>query len=165
MKLFRSLAVLGLLWPALAWANAPDIVLKDFDGKSRNVNEFVGKGSWTVVAIWAHDCHVCNAEMHQFEFFHDANKKKGASVLGVTIDGWKLRDKAKEFVDRHQLSFPNLIAEPEEAVMRKFRGGTFVGTPTVYLYGPDGKLVGRNIGPITADELEAFIGGQNAKGK
>lgn len=52
--------------PALA--KAPDIVLNDFDGRGRNVNEFIGQGKWTVVAIWAYDCPICNAEVHHLAF-------------------------------------------------------------------------------------------------
>lgn len=149
--------VLVLLAPVAVGSESPDIVLKDFDGRDRNVNEYIGHGKWVVVVAWAHDCHICNQEIHQMSFFHDAHHKKDALVLGVSIDGFDKRELARDFVDRHSLNFPNLIAEPEQAVMMKFGAGPFVGTPTFYVYGPDGKLLAQNVGPITQEDVENFM--------
>ena len=158
--LLKWISPLLLVIPLVASA-APDVVLKDFEGKDQNVSNYIGKGKWTVVAIWAHNCHVCNNEIHQMSFFHDAHKDKDAVVLGVTVDGWSKREKAQGFVDTHALDFPNLIAEPRQDVLTKFGGGEFYGTPTFYVYSPDGKLAARQIGPITQEDLESFI--SNAK--
>lgn len=148
-----------LLWltPFFVLAATPDLVLKDFNGKDRNINEFIGKGKWVAVMLWAHDCHVCNQEVHQMTFFHEEHKKKDAIVLGVTIDGMEKIDLARKFVKRHALNFTNLIAEPEHEVLIKFGGGPFFGTPTFYIYDPDGELVARNIGPVSGNDIEQFI--------
>lgn len=90
-------------------------------------------------------------------FFQDAHRKKDAIVLGITVDGWKKRKLAQRFVNRHSLNFTNLIVEPEQSVMMKFGGGPFVGTPTFYIYAPDGELLARNVGPVTQEDLELFI--------
>jgi peroxiredoxin len=149
--------ILFFLFPPVLWAGAPDIVLKDFLGRDRNVNEFIGRGKWVVVAVWAHDCHVCNDEIHHMISFHNAHKDKGAAVLGVTIDGEDMKKKAQIFVDKHKLPFPNLIAEPEQDVLMKFGAGMFVGTPTFYIYNPTGDLVAKEIGPITRTDVENFL--------
>ena len=130
MFLLKKTLALLLLFPVMAMAGVPDLVLKDFDGNPRHVNEYIGKGQWTVVAIWAHDCHVCNAEISTIDFFHNDHKDKDARVLGVSLDGWEGREQAQEFVKRHDLGFPNLLIEPDMAELMKFGGGPFVGTPT-----------------------------------
>lgn len=145
------------LWTIVASAGAPDIGLHDLDGKPRNVNEFIGKGKWTVVAVWAHDCHICEREIHEMSALHTARRDKDAIVLGVSIDGMNKAKKAREFVTRHKLPFVNLIAEPDQEVLEKFGGGQFVGTPTYYIYEPQGEIVGQNIGPVTREEVESFI--------
>jgi len=155
-KILKWLAPLLLIFPLVVSAG-PDLVLKDFNGKNRNVSDYVGKGKWAVVVIWAHNCHVCNNEIHHMAFFHDAHKDKDAIVLGVTVDGWDKRKKAQGFVDTHALNFPNLIAEPRQDVLRKFGGGDFYGTPTFYVYSPKGELLARQIGPISQEDLENFI--------
>lgn len=145
-----------LLVPSMLWA-APDIELKDLAGKASNVNQYIGHGKWTVVVAWAHDCHVCNQEIHHMVFLHDEHKKKDATVLGISVDGYAKRRQAAAFIERHGLDFPNLITEPEQAIMRRFGAGSFVGTPTYYVYDPKGKLVAKNVGAVTQEDIEAFI--------
>ncbi len=158
--------LLLLLVPFFVFAT-PDLVLKDFNGKDRNINEYIGKGKWVAVMIWAHDCHICNQEVHQMTFFHDEHKDKDAIVLGVSIDGMEQIDKAREFIKRNSVNFPNLIAEPEHEVLIKFGGGPFFGTPTFYIYNPAGDLVAKNIGPITGEDIERFMksSAKTSKGK
>jgi len=164
LRSLRTLAAALLLLPALGWAT-PDLVLKDFSGARHNVNEYIGKGKWVVVTVWAHNCPVCNAEIYQMTFFHDEHAKKDAIVLGVTIDGDEKRDKAKAFVDRHSLNFPNLIAEPEQEVLAAFGGGPFIGTPTFYIYSPQGELVAQRIGPTTQEQVEEIMAARAGKPK
>lgn len=153
---FLVLLLSGFL-TVTAWADAPSIVLRDLDGRPRNVNEFVGHGKWTVVVAWAHDCRICDREMREMTAFHNAHHQKDASVLGITLDGAAQLPQARAFVKRHKLPFVNLVAEPTQEVMRQFGAGEFVGTPTYYIYTPKGKIVGQNIGPVTRKELEKFI--------
>jgi len=156
MKVLRTL-FFALLIPIAAMAAAPDIVLKDFSGKDVNVNRYIGKGKWVVVTVWAHDCHVCNAEIHEMTAFHKAHKDKDAIVLGVTIDGIDQKQLAQGFIDEHKLPFVNLIAEPDQSVLMKFGGGAFVGTPTFYVYTPEGEIVAKNAGPVSQADIEGFI--------
>lgn len=158
MTLKRSLLGLTLvLIAATVQAASPDITLRGLDGKPRNVNEFIGQGKWTIVVAWAHDCLLCNHEIHHMAQFHQERKDKDAIVLGVTIDGMELIEDARGFVAKHKLPFTNLVAEPEQAVMMKFGGGSFVGTPTHYMYDPKGRLVARKIGPLPRKDIEEFI--------
>jgi len=140
---------------AVAYGAAPSIALTDLDGRARNVNEYIGQGRWTVVAIWASDCPICKAEIHQMAFFHDANKDKNARVLGVSVDGPRGAKKARAFIQEHGLDFPNLLAEPRQ--ISEFGAGRFVGTPTFYVFSPDGELLAQQIGPVTQQDIEDFI--------
>ena len=157
VKRIKWLAGLLLMMaPMWAAAASPDIVLKGLDGVARNVNEFIGKGQWTVVAIWHSDCPICRRDIHEMAFFHDAHKKaKDAIVLGVSVDGFANKAKAQRFVDEHNLDFTNLIAEPEQ--IARFGAGRFVGTPTFYIYSPQGELAAKQVGPIGQEDIEQFI--------
>jgi peroxiredoxin len=150
-------AVLLAAATAAAHAAAPDIALPDLDGRARNVNEFVGRGQWAVVVLWAHDCSVCAREIHEVADFHRAHAADGVRVLGVSIDGRAQRKQAQAFARTHKLPFVNLLAEPDREVLLAFGAGRFVGTPTYYIYNPSGEIVGENIGPVTRAELESFI--------
>lgn len=150
------IGLLLMLVPLWASAVSPDVVLKGPDGAARNVNEFIGKGQWTVVAIWHSDCPICNRDIHEMAFFHDAHKKvKDAIVLGVSVDGYANRAKARRFIDEHSLDFTNLIAEPEQ--IARFGGGRLTGTPTFFVYTPKGELAATQVGPITQEDVDQFI--------
>lgn len=157
-------ATVTMLMGAVAVAGpVPDIAMKDLAGKTRNVNEYIGKGKWTVVAVWAHNCPICNQEIHQMEFFHHEHRKKDATVLGVSIDGDNV-DKAKRFVEDHSLTFPNLITDP--GTVAQFGAGDLIGTPTHIVFAPDGSLVGKKVGPLSQEQIEAMMakhGGAGAK--
>lgn len=161
--------LLSILLPMLLLSGAlhaagPDVPLRDFGGKDRNVNEFTGKGKWVIVTVWAHDCHVCNQEIHEMVAFHEARKDRDAIVLGVTVDGWERKDLAREFVEKHKLNFDNLIVEPEQEIVMRFGGGPFVGTPTYYVYEPEGVLVARNIGAVNKADIDRFIDNYKPQG-
>lgn len=164
MGIFRKMMMLvvAVSLPMLAEAEAPDVSLKDMQGKPQALSRYIGQGKWTVVVLWAHNCSICNREIAEMNFFHDAHAAKNATVLGISIDGWAQRSKARGFVDTHALDFPNLIIEPEQASIMRLGGGRFVGTPTYYIYAPNGELVGKRIGPMSQTEVEAFIGRQKS---
>jgi peroxiredoxin len=154
----RVLAALFCMLLAMAaWAGTPSISLHDLDGRERNVNEFIGHAKWTIVVAWTHDCRICDREIGEMASLHDARKDKDAIVLGVTLDGTENLNEARAFVKRHKLPFTNLIAEPSQEIMEKFGAGRFVGTPTYYIYDPQGEIVGQNIGPLTRTEVEDFL--------
>jgi len=155
--------LLLLLAPLWALAAGPDVVLKNLEGQARNVNEFIGKGKWVVVAIWHSDCPICKRDIHEMAFFHDAHKNKNAIVLGVSVDGYANKAKAQRFIDEHSLDFTNLIAEPEQ--IARFGAGKFVGTPTFYIYSPQGELAAKQVGPITQEDIERLIAKSNGTTK
>lgn len=149
--------LLVFLMPASASASAPDFTLSDLSGNPHSLGQYIGQGQWTVVVIWAEDCEICNAEINTFDFFHEEHSQKDARVLGVSIDGKDKIKLARDFVKRHDLSFPNLIIEPEMSEIVKFGGGNFVGTPTIYIYTPGGEIVAAQAGAVPMHIIEDFI--------
>lgn len=160
---FRNiLTVILLVLSLTAGAAAPDVLVHDTNGGKHNLNEYIGKGQWTVAVLWAHDCHVCNEEIHEMTFFHSDSKTRDARVLGISVDGLAGREKAAGFIRKHELEFPNVIIEPRQEEIMKLGGGKFVGTPTFYIFSPDGELVARSVGAISGDEIREFIDSQKA---
>jgi peroxiredoxin len=151
------LVLLAALLGVPARAVPPDVPLSDFEGRVHNIASHLGQGQWVLVVAWAHDCHVCAAEMAELARFHREYAQKDARVVGVSIDGFELRDAAREFIERHRLPFPNYLVEPDQEIMMRFGGGPFYGTPTHYLYDPAGKLVGMSTGSITAQQIRSYI--------
>ncbi len=151
----RWLVAVLMLVPALTMAAAPDIRLKDIEGKEHHVNEYIGRGQWTVVAVWSADCPICRRDIFHMTFFYDEHRKKNATVLGLSVDGYANRDKARGFIEDQSLNFPVLIGEPEDA--SRLSGAMFIGTPTYYFFSPEGKFMTQRIGPVTQQQAEKVI--------
>jgi len=146
--------VAAALWLPLFAMAGPDLVLPGLDGRHRAVNEFIGQGQWTIVAIWSTDCPICRRDMPEMAFFHDAHRYKDAIVVGISIDGGARKTEIAQFIEDHGLDFVNLIGTPAQIAAL---GGPFRGTPTYYLYSPKGNLVVRQVGTLTQEAAEEII--------
>lgn len=151
----KWLAAFLLLLASLVMAAGPDVRLKDLDGKDRNANEFIGQGKWVVVVVWSADCVICRRDIYHMTFFHDEHRKSDAVVLGLSIDGYADREKARGFINDQSLNFPNLIGESSDA--ERLGPGMFVGTPTYYFYSPEGKYMTQRIGPLTQEQADEIL--------
>jgi hypothetical protein len=58
------------------------------------------------------------------------------------------------------ISYPVVFGD--QAVAAQF--GRLKGLPTSYLYGPDGRLAATQVGPVTREAVERFIGGGAPRG-
>lgn len=145
---------LGLLFVSTSWA-----ALKDFDGNTHKLTDFTGHGKWTVVMFWASDCRVCNAEIGQYIQFNQAHKDKDASIIGVSLDGESGLPAAREFVKRHNVTFPNLVGSAQEVagLYQSLTGSDWVGTPSFLVYNPQGKLMAAQAGAVPTALIEKFI--------
>ncbi|NOR52051.1 MAG: redoxin domain-containing protein [Gammaproteobacteria bacterium] len=133
--------------------------LSDMAGNSHTLDEYVGNDRWLVVMIWASDCHVCNQEAHGYALFHDKHKEKDASVLGISMDGADGKADAVAFIERHRVTFPNLIGGFEDIaeMFVELTGENWIGTPTFLFYNPAGELVAQQVGAVPVDMIENFI--------
>lgn len=134
--------------------------LKDFSGHPHNLGDYTSaKDKWTVVILWASDCHACNVEAKQYVDFHEANKDKNIRMLGVSMDGEKKIAEAKAFIKRHAVTYPNLIGEFDEVatMYEDLTGGTWLGTPTILVYDPAGKLQAAQPGAVPVEIIKEFI--------
>jgi len=130
-----------------------------FKGNMQKMDDYIGKGQWTVVMLWASYCHVCNQEVHEYQAFHDKYKGKNAQVIGISLDGQIDLAKGEGFIKRHQVKFPNLIDEPEIIATRYFEltGSVWGGTPTFLIYSPKGELLAQQVGAVPVPIIEKFI--------
>jgi peroxiredoxin len=154
----RPLLLLSALMftPLLAWAQWG---LQDFSGTQRDIDAYAGKGKWLIVMIWASDCHVCNAEAGAYVGFHERHKDNDATVLGISMDGEAKKDEARAFIERHHVTFPNLIGEAHAVawMFTALTGLSWVGTPTFLIYSPSGELVAQQVGAAPVPLIEEFI--------
>lgn len=139
---------------------APDFgPLLALDGSPSTEPLPIGQGQWTLLMIWASDCHVCRAQKPVISAFHDAHRDSDAQVVGLALDGPEGLDAVNAYLKQHQASFPNRVGELS-AIAATYTALTeepLRGTPTYLLFDPDGELVGNNPGPLSVAALESFI--------
>lgn len=152
---FRGLMLLAVFLPVLAMAGGSALKLPDPEGQRHSVGDYLGKGKWTVVVIWSVDCPICKKDIFHMAFFHDEHKGRDATVLGISIDGVGQSKRVQEFIRDQSLGFPNLIGTVETP--EQLTGKSFVGTPTYYLYNPQGVFAAQLIGPVTQSQMEGYI--------
>ncbi|MFZ1388533.1 MAG: TlpA disulfide reductase family protein [Thiolinea sp.] len=152
----QMLSIITLLCTWLL-ITAPVNAMTDLQGHSVKMENIVGKGKWTVMKVWASDCHVCRQTIHYLSDF-EVNSPN-VDVYGISIDGQVGKAAAQAFVSQYSLKFPNLLSDLTEinTYLNKAAGEDLYGTPTMLVFNPQGKLIAVQPGPVTADELNAFI--------
>jgi peroxiredoxin Q/BCP len=123
---------------------APDFSAEVNGGGSVKLADFKGKN--VILYFYPRDdTPGCTKEACGFRDHFAAFKKKGAVVLGVSVDPVKAHDK---FVEKFKLPFP-LLADVDKKIVeaygvwgqKVFMGRKYLGVHRVtFLIGPDGKI-------------------------
>lgn len=140
-----------------------DSVLRDMRGNITTFDAQQIPGQWTVVMIWASDCHVCNQESNQYSKFYTQHAGRDANMIGISIDGQRGKEDAEAFISRNEVIFPNLIGDVQ-TVSRWYQaetGESFRATPTFVLFDPNGKVRAAQPGAVPPAIIEQFIAGNS----
>ena len=112
------------------------------------------KGKIAVVYFWATWCEPCQKEAPQLKALHDKYRDKNVEVLGIAMDN---ADKVKDFVAKHQLTFPIVYGGREAIELSKNLGNSLGGIPFLVVIGKDGKIVERITGETKDGRGEGII--------
>jgi len=139
-----------------AQAEPAEFTLLDVQGVKHNLSDYRGK--WVVVNYWATWCPPCLTEIPELVDFHEERKDKDAVVLGVNFEDINL-NALKQFSEEYFMNFPVLRSKPgpDSAL------GLIPGLPTTYLVSPEGEVIARQVGPVTAELIADFIAQQTAE--
>jgi len=106
-----------------------------------------------VLNFWATWCPPCLEEIPELSAFHEAHEDRDAVVLGINYEDIS-PPQLKAFVEEYFISYPVLLngdlKPPHPRLM-------VPGLPVTYIISPDGELVARQVGTVTADALEKFL--------
>ena len=147
---------------SLAGKPAPDLKLKDLNGKDVALADF--KGKVVFVNFWATWCDPCRVEIPWLIAMQTKYGAKGFTVVGIAMDEEgksavaPFLDKERFDVDGQKLpmNYPILLGTDEAA--DKFGG--ILGYPSSFLISRDGKIVTKFQGLKSEDELLKAIESQ-----
>jgi len=146
----RYLPALLLLLTLPSFVQAVDMPLTAVNGTQTNLNRYQGK--WLVVNYWATWCPPCIAEMPELQSFHDENMDNNAMVVGINAENIS-QQRLQTFLDDYFITYPNFVSGPTQ----QSELGLIPGLPTTFLVTPEGKIVARQVGPVTREMVEQFI--------
>jgi thiol-disulfide isomerase/thioredoxin len=149
--MIRILFVLLLSIALPLSALAVDMPLTDISGNKVNLSSYQGK--WVVVNYWATWCPPCIIEMPELQAFHDRHAATDdAIVLGINTELIG-KQQLQRFLDDYFITYPVFVSKPTQ----QSELGLIPGLPTTFLVTPQGKVVARQVGPVTQEMIEQFI--------
>jgi peroxiredoxin len=152
--LIFMLAFFGMA--AAAQAETVDFTLPDINGKEHHLSDYRGK--WVVVNYWATWCPPCLTEIPELVDFHEEHSQQDAVVLGVNFEDIGTNG-LRQFTEEYFMNYPVLHSKPAPSSAL----GPIPGLPTTYLVSPQGEIVARQVGPVTAKQITDFIQSQAAE--
>lgn len=145
-----ALCAVLLAFASNTLADTVDFTLLDVEGKTHSLSDY--RGQWVVVNYWATWCPPCLREIPELVNFHEDNQGKGIVVLGIDFENVD-HDVLKEFVEDYFISYPVLIEKPAAVSVM----GDIPGLPTTFIVSPQGEILARQVGSVTAALLSDFI--------
>ncbi|MCZ6804900.1 MAG: TlpA disulfide reductase family protein [Proteobacteria bacterium] len=151
--------ILILIYCHSVFSEASDPLFEDLDGQKHSLNDYIGKGKWVVVNVWATACPYCRTELDTLIDFHDQHHDKDAIVIGLTLD-WPTfnfpdKEALKNFALDYFIEYPLFMVDAE--LGSKVIGKPVNMIPLTFFYNPDGDLVLRLNGVVTDKQLETAI--------
>ena len=130
----------------------------DIHGKVHTQSEYRGK--WVVVNYWATSCSACLKEIPELVAFHKRHQDRDVVLLGVDFEDIPL-PWLKDFMDSVSMKYTVLRSDtsPETPF------GTLMVLPTTFIVSPTGELVARQVGAVTAANLDTYINRQTEAGQ
>lgn len=116
-----------------------DIKGKDAKGNPVALSDYVGKGNYVLLDMWASWCGPCKGEIPNLLKLHNQYKDKGLTVLGLFVC-----DKAKNLekaVKEEGIIWPQII-DTEMAAENQYGVD---GIPHIILFAPDGTILKRDL--------------------
>jgi cytochrome c biogenesis protein CcmG/thiol:disulfide interchange protein DsbE len=125
---------------------APGFVLNDLDGNPVRLADLRGRP--VIVNFWASWCIPCVEEFPVLAKAAKAHQGEGLAVVGIVYRDQS--DPAREFMDRMAATWPALM-DPGDTVASRFG---VIGAPDTFFIDRDGTLVSRQIGQLTAADMQ-----------
>ena len=148
----KVLLVISLLVSSLfAWAQLPDVTLKDIDGKSVNVAELGKSGKPVIISFFATWCKPCVRELKAIhELYADWQDETGVEMYIVSTDQGQDSKKVKPFVDGYGWEY-HVLLDPNSELKRAMN---VQNIPHLFVIDSKGKTAYNHVGYTDGGETE-----------
>ena len=137
--------------PAIDGNAVYNVSLPDLAGAPQALRQWQGKV--LVVNFWATWCGPCRDEMPELMAAQARYGAKGLQIVGIGIDDV---DKLRQYAASLHLNYPALDGGYGALELSKTLGNTAMALPFTIVVDRNGKIAGQQLGPMTAQHLEAI---------
>ena len=111
----------------------------EYEGKVTKLSDYVGKGKYVLVDFWASWCGPCKREIPYLIQVYEEYKGDKFEVLGVAT--WDKPEDTKKAIEQLGIPYPQML-NAQKAGSDAYG---ISGIPQIILFGPDGKILKRNL--------------------
>lgn len=116
-----------------------DITGTDAEGKRIALSDFIGKGNYVLMDIWASWCGPCKGEIPNLARLHNQYKDKGLTVIGIFV--WDKQENLKKAIDSEGIIWPQIFDKENKSIQMY----GIDGIPHIILFSPNGTILKRNL--------------------
>jgi peroxiredoxin len=128
----------------------PNLVLKDMEGKSKNMADYSKSGKITVISFWATWCSPCKKELNNMhELYDDWKAKYDLQIVAVCTDNTRNTQKVKPYVNGQGWEF-DIIMDVNQDLQRAMN---IVQIPHTFLLDQKGNIIYQHSGYVEGDEF------------
>ena len=140
-------------------SKVPFMDLITIGGDEASIAEHFNNGKWTLVMLWATDCHICKEQKPMMSAAHNERKNIDFTVMGIAIDGHSALGKVNQYLEKYNPSFPSYVGDITTVAFNYevLTEEQFRGTPTYLLFNPENELMASQPGRIGKEALFDFI--------
>ena len=128
---------------------ARDFTLTTFDGEVVRLADL--RGTYVMVDFWSSWCPPCIEEAPVLADAYVRYRPQGVEFVGVAV--WDVEDEAARFIEESGATYP--AGADTRGVIGVDYGLT--GIPEKYFIDPEGRIVRKYVGPMTAETLDGVL--------